>query len=142
MTVQESISLCCISCFVCRFDALPAAKRRYLERLRETRKKYEVVLASEQVYNLGQSDMLFELLLKEIVAFGEPLSEEEKEEYSTFMVNTIVSVPKNDNDDAAWELIDLLEMDYADEFPAVFPSHTRVITMSPTGQETPGFTFQ
>ena len=45
--------------------------------------------------------MLFELLLKEIVAFGEPLSEEEKEEYSTFMVNTIVSVPKDDNDDAA-----------------------------------------
>ena len=62
---EKSDTWCYITRFVCCFDALPSAKQRYQERLREVRKKFRVVLASEQAFNLGQSSLFFEQGLKE-----------------------------------------------------------------------------
>ena len=66
---EKSDTWCYITRFVCCFDALPAAKQRYQERLREVRKKFKVALASEQAFNLGRSSLFFEQGLKELFGF-------------------------------------------------------------------------
>jgi len=68
---EKSDTWCYITRFVCCFDALPSAKQRYQERLREVRKKFKVVLASEQAFNLGRSSLFFEQGLKELFGFKE-----------------------------------------------------------------------
>ena len=71
---EKSDTWCYITRFVCCFDALPFAKQRYQERLREVRKKFKVALASEQAFNLGQSSLFFEQGFKELFGFKEAYS--------------------------------------------------------------------
>ena len=44
---EESYTWCYITKFLCRYDSLNEAKKRYQERVDAVREKYEVVLASE-----------------------------------------------------------------------------------------------
>ena len=90
---EKSDTWCYITRFVCCFDALPSAKQRYQERLREVRKKFRVVLASEQAFNLGQSSLFFEQGFKELFGFKELPSKEEQKAYSAFLFSTIVEIP-------------------------------------------------
>ena len=115
---------CYITIFVCHYDSLAAAKERY----------------SEQVLDLGHVDYMFESLLGELIGFDEPPSEAEKKNYSTFALTTIVNIPERSEsgiDDLWFYVMNLLELDYVHEFPAVFPSHTRLIHMTPSGYEDP-----
>lgn len=128
---------CYITKFVCTFDALPAAKRRYQEVVDRVRRSYNVLLTAEQAYNLGQTEPLFSLLIEEIVGFGEPLSESEKDNYSVFIFTTIIEVPEMTGDTVA-DVAVMLELHDDTDFPAVFPSRTRSIIMSETGYETTG----
>ncbi len=131
----NSHTWCYITKFVCAFESLPAAKRRYQEVVGLTREYYDVLLASEQAYNLGQSEPIFSLLLDELIGFGPDLPEAEKETYSVFIFTTIVDVPEETEDTVA-EVAAGLELDDENDFPAVFPSRTRSIRMSQTGHET------
>ena len=91
---------------------------------------------------------------KEIL--DEPWTAEEAESYSTFMLTTIIDLPDDGTNDPAWEVMDLLDFDYFDDFPTItlvpdaaveevaglldadpgeFVSHTEVIRMSPTGSD-------
>ena len=132
---SDACTLCFITRFVCLFDDLKSAKQCYQERLDEVRKQYEVVLASEAAFDLGQENLIFKLLLEEITGHGVSLSKEEEEKYSAFIFTTIINLPKAISDDEFLELIDLLELDYADKFPITIPSRTRAIAMSPSGEE-------
>ena len=139
---EKSDNWCYITRFVCCFDALPAAKQRYQERLREVRKKFKVALASEQAFNLGRSSLFFEQGLKELFGFKELPSKEEQKAYSAFLFSTIVEIPADAHIEAVREVIDILGLDYTDEFPAVFPGDTRPFLMSDTGEETPECIWQ
>lgn len=140
---------CYITKFVCAFDSLPTAKNKYQEAVERVRESHNVLLASEQAYNAGQTEPIFTLLLDEIVGFGEKLSEEEKENYSMFIFTTIVEVPKNeeydeqgDGEHPVVQIAAKIELDAEDDFPSVFPSRTRPILMSETGRETSDCIFQ
>ena len=50
---EESYTWCYITKFLCRYDSLNEAKKRYQERVDAVREKYEVVLASEQASATG-----------------------------------------------------------------------------------------
>lgn len=144
MSNQPTIPIntyCYLTIFVCHYDSLAAAKERYQERLfTTTRCGYDIVFASEQVLDLGHVDYMFESLLSELIGFDEPPSEAEKKNYSTFALTTIVNIPERSEsgiDDLWFYVMNLLELDYVHEFPAVFPSHTRLIHMTPLGYEDP-----
>ena len=139
---KKSDTWCYITHFVCCFDALPSAKQRYQERLREVRKKFKVVLASEQAFNLGRSSLFFEQGFKELFGFKELPSKEEQKAYSAFLFSTIIEIPADAHIEAVREVIDILDLDYADEFPAAFPGDTRPFLMSDTGEETPECIWQ
>lgn len=138
---SNSYVWCYITKFVCTFDSLPTAKMRYQEVVGRIREQYNVLLASEQAYNLGQSEPIFSLLLEEIVGFGQELSKAEKENYSVFIFTTIVDVAEK-TEDTVVEVAAGLELDDQNDFPAVFPSRTRSIMMSETGHETLSCTSQ
>ena len=69
---EESCTWCYITKFLCRYDSLSEAKKRYQERVDVVREKYEVVLASEQAYSMGHSQpmKLIQLLGKHGSAGG------------------------------------------------------------------------
>lgn len=131
----SSSTWCYITKFVCSFDSLRAAKERYQKCVDKVRETHAVLLASEQTYNLGQSEPIFGLLLDEIIGFGEGVSESEREKYSVFIFNTIVLVPEG-SEEAVVRIAAKLELDREDEVPAVFPSRTRSIMMSESGRLT------
>ncbi|ALP48878.1 hypothetical protein P9K31_14200 [Corynebacterium glutamicum] len=140
---------CYITKFVSAYDSLPAAKQKYQEAVDRVRESHNVLLASEQAHNAGQTEPIFSLLLDEIVGFGEKLSEEEKENYSIFIFTTIVEVPENeeyeekgDEEHPVVQIAAKIELDAEDDFPSVFPSRTRPIWMSETGRETSDCIFQ
>ncbi len=142
MTSETLDHWCYITRFVCHFDALSSAKQRYQERLCEVRKKHKVILASEQALNLGRSSLFFEQSLKELFGFDELPSKEEQKAYSSFLFSTIIGIPTDAHIEVVREVIDILDLDYADEFPAVFPGDTRPFLMSATGEETPECIWQ
>ena len=96
---EESYTWCYITKFLCRYDSLNEAKKRYQERVEAVREKYEVVLASEQAYSMGHSQLILDLLLPQAFGHGETLTEEELEEYAVFIFTTIVTVPEDEEGD-------------------------------------------
>ena len=93
---EESCTWCYITKFLCRYDSLSEAKKRYQERVDVVREKYEVVLASEQAYSMGHSQPILDLLLPQAFGHGETLTEAELEEYAVFIFTTIVTVPEDE----------------------------------------------
>lgn len=93
------------------------------------------MLAAEEVCNLGRESLIFDLLIKEIL--DEPWTAEEAESYSTFMLTTIIDLPDDGTDDPVWDVIDLLDFDYFDDFPAIAPTRTTAVLMTPSGNEFP-----
>lgn len=138
---NEASDWCFVTNFVTSFDSLPAAKVRYLGRVGELRKEFSVKLVSEQALTLGQSQPIFDLLLDEIIGFGEGLSESEKADHAVFLFVTTVELPRYDPD-LVRDVSERLEIDFEDEFPAKFPSRTRAIMMSASGSETKGCGYQ
>ena len=59
------------------------------------------------------------------------------ESYSTFMLTTIIDLPDDGTDDPVWDVIDLLDFDYFDDFPAIAPTRTTAVLMTPSGNEFP-----
>lgn len=99
-------------------------------------------IASEQAFNLGRSSLFFEQGFKELFGFKELPSKEEQKAYSAFLFSTIIEIPADAHIEVVREVIDILDLDYADEFPAVFPGDTRPFLMSDTGEETPKCIWQ
>lgn len=133
---EESYTWCYITKFLCRYDSLNEAKKRYQERVDAVREKYEVVLASEQAYSMGHSQPILDLLLPQAFGYGKTLTEEELEEYAVFIFTTIVTVPEDEEGDSVREAAILLELsDSYDECPELFPSRTRGIIVTPSGRE-------
>ena len=116
-----SDTLCYFTTFVCHYDQLPLVAKRYL--------------AAEEVCDLGRESLIFDLLIKEIL--DEPWTAEEAESYSTFMLTTIIDLPDDGTDDPVWDVIDLLDFDYFDDFPAIAPTRTTAVLMTPSGNEFP-----
>lgn len=132
--------------FVCRFDQLEQAKSRHLQRVDSLRDEYTVHFASEQAYNLGRSNLTFDLLFPEIDCFCDSVTEEVKEKYSAFQFITIVDLPDIADKDEDWNfhrsVSDTLEIDFEEGVPAKFPSRTRGIVVSPTGRLTEKCIYQ
>ena len=149
-------TLCYFTTFVCHYDQLPLVAKRYQERLAQVAALpgHAIVLSAEEVCDLGRESLIFDLLIKEIL--DEPWTAEEAESYSTFMLTTIIDLPDDGTDDPVWDVINLLNFDYFDDFPTIvlvpdaaveevaglldgdpgeFVSHTEVIRMSPTGSD-------
>lgn len=132
-----SDTLCYFTTFVCHYDQLPLVAKRYQERLTQIAALpgHAIVLAAEEVCDLGRESLIFDLLIKEIL--DEPWTAEEAESYSTFMLTTIIDLPDDGTDDPVWDVIDLLDFDYFDDFPAIAPTRTTVVLMTPSGNEFP-----
>lgn len=129
---------CYVTQFVCRFDQLNEAKGRYLKAVAKVKEKYEVPLVSEQAYIADGNGTLFENLIMEIESFDPPFSGEKRQEYSAFLFTTIVLVPEDDGaneETPAREVMHLLDLEPEAVFPAVAPSRTSLMLMSPTGDE-------
>lgn len=138
MGTFEYSTWCYLTFFVCRWDQLDEAKKRYqirVDALRGT--EHEVLFATEQAYINGNSDLLFDLLIEEIVGRDVHLSDEEKDEYSMFIFPTVIRVAEL-HDDIIRELAADLEIDYQNDFPARFPSRTRSVLMTESGHEYKG----
>ena len=101
-------TLCYFTTFVCHYDQLLLVAKRYQERLAQIAALpgHAIVLAAEEVCDLGRESLIFDLLIKEIL--DEPWTAEEAESYSTFMLTTIIDLPDDGTDDPVWDVIDLL----------------------------------
>ncbi|MBV7282280.1 hypothetical protein [Corynebacterium sp. TAE3-ERU30] len=135
--MKKIYTWCFFTTFVCRYDQLNEAKQRHQYCTDKVREKYNVHFSSEQAYQQGQSNLLFDLLLLEIVGNDTELSLKEKENYSSFSFVTVVDIPCEDDsyEDEFRSICDLLEIDLEEGFPAKFPSRTRGILVSPGGRE-------
>lgn len=70
-------TLCYFTTFVCHYDQLPLVAKRYQERLAQIAALpgHAIVLAAEEVCDLGRESLIFDLLIKEIL--DEPWTAEE-----------------------------------------------------------------
>ncbi|SER71485.1 hypothetical protein CCYS_02385 [Corynebacterium cystitidis DSM 20524] len=134
---------CYFTEFVCRYEQLDEAKERHQRCVDVLREDYTVHFSSEQAFQKGQSEPLFGLLLSEIVLPEQELSDEEKDEYSTFCFVTVVDVPHTPRDDDEFRKVGgRLEIDWEPGIPAKFPSRTRGIIVSATVHEIEGCIYQ
>lgn len=101
---------------------------------------YTVHFCSEEVYDFGNNDLLFDLLIEEIVGHDTVLSDEEKDDYSVFGFFTVLDLPPSTASDPdiaeAYRTATVrLQIDFETGFPGKFPSRTSGIQVSATGDE-------
>lgn len=62
-------TLCYFTTFVCHYDQLPLVAKRYQERLTQIAALpgHAIVLAAEEVCDIGRESLIFDLLIKEIL---------------------------------------------------------------------------
>ena len=133
MLFRSTQSWCYYTIFVTQYGLLHAAKRRYHERITEVRQNYDVVLVSEDTYQLSTPPLFAELIA------SQPESTCREEEYATFVFTAIITIP---NDTNPHMVAHLLELDYPDGASPTFPSRTSATLVSASGNQTPEFPHQ
>jgi len=126
-------SWCYYTIFATQYGLLNAAKRRYHERITAVKQDYDVVLVSEDAYQLSTPPLFAELIASQ----PEPTCREE--EYATFVFTAIITIP---NDTDPQMVAHLLELDYADGASPTFLSRTSATLVSASGIQTPDFPHQ
>ena len=133
---------CFLTKFVCRYDQLDEAKQRHQQCVDGLRDRYHVHFSSEQALNFGHSEPLFTLLLVEITGNDVKLPPQEEDEYSLFCFVTVIDVPDSEDNGEWYAIAELLQIDFEEGFPGIFPSRTRGIMVSPGGHELEGCIYQ
>ncbi|ACR16852.1 hypothetical protein I6J22_06215 [Corynebacterium kroppenstedtii] len=146
--MDEVETWCFFTKFVCRYDDLDQAKARHQRCVDALRITNTVHFSSEDAYQAGHTEPTFRLLLTEIIPPGKEITPEKKkeykEEYSVFVFVTIVDIPNTPDSDGDEVRIvgEKLEIDFEEGLPARFPSRTRGIRVSRTGNEINGCIYQ
>lgn len=150
LNAEKSHIWCFNTEFVWLVDDPQEAQWRYQRSLNAIQEAgHEILYITETPLNVGQAEPSFYLLLDEIASFSPSFTPDDWVKCSLFYFFTIVKVPEmlvgdidedGEIDDgfvpvrrAAW----LLRLDYILEFPAICPSSTMSMLMSPTGNVYP-----